>query len=158
MTPVVVQSTSPLLYAHMRILCTSHLFIQTFSSALPVLAAFCERSRIRIVKIERCICGPKVFLSCGPTYTFLAKNTALVKPLHISGHIFSPCHAFHSSCKHTFLPQDIFNLFRPTFLKTILIQGRPGAPRAGRFTDEEEDSGADSMNDVMSSKSSHSCR
>ena len=40
----------------------------------------------------------------------------------------------------------------------ILIQGRPGAPRTGRFTDEEEDSGADSMNDVMSSKSSHSCR
>ena len=41
---------------------------------------------------------------------------------------------------------------------TTCMQGRPGAPRAGRFTDEEEDSGADSMNDVMSSKSSHSCR
>ena len=48
--------------------------------------------------------------------------------------------------------------FRRFCVTKILIQGRPGAPRTGRFTDEEEDSGADSMNDVMSSKSSHSCR
>ena len=48
--------------------------------------------------------------------------------------------------------------FRGFCVTKILIQGRPGAPRTGRFTDEEEDSGADSMNDVMSSKSSHSCR
>ena len=57
------------------------------------------------------------------------------------------------------LPWDFPKLFCiPSSSTTTCMQGRPGAPRAGRFTDEEEDSGADSMNDVMSSKSSHSCR